>query len=87
MKLNVGDSNAVDVKLTGEATEATQTFFNNDEISSLNGNMEFCNNDKCNRLMLCNTDLCNTYEPLKWKVSKVAHDCRPGQWTNELGGM
>ena len=87
LKLNVGRDNVADITLTGEATEAIKDFFNNGYVSALNGNMEFCNDEKCSRLLLCNTDLCNTYEPSEWKVSKVAHDCPAGEYTNGLGNL
>ena len=85
LKLKVGEDNVADIALTGEPAEAIKDFFDNGEVSSLNGNMEFCNDEKCSRLLLCNTDLCNTYEPSEWKVSKVAYACPAGEWTNGLG--
>ena len=86
MKLSVGEDNAAEMTFTGEASEAAKTFIENGMFASLNGNLEFCQDRKCNRAMLCNTDLCNKFEPQQWETVHE-YDCPAEQWRNEQGGM
>ena len=71
---------------TGEATEAAKTFVQNGMLAAINGNVEFCQDRKCSRVMLCNTDLCNKFEPQQWETVHE-YDCPAEQWRNEQGGM
>ena len=89
LKASVGDDNSADIKLDGEASEAAKAFANNGYLAALNGNMEICDekSKECNRMMICATDLCNTFEPTQWKASTLANDCPAGKWKNGLGGM
>ena len=89
MKASVGDDNSADIELDGEASEAAKAFANNGYLAALNGNMEICDekSKECNRMMICGTDLCNTFEPTQWKDSTLANDCPAGKWKNGLGGM
>ena len=89
MKASVGDHNSADIELDGEASEAAKAFANNGFLAALNGNMEICHekSKECNRMMICGTDLCNTFEPTQWKASTLANDCPAGKWKNGLGGM
>jgi len=87
LKVEAGFDNAVDVNFQGEATEAFRAFMTNGMFSSLNGNVEFCEDDqKCKRLMVCGTDHCNTFEPTLWRASLLARPCPAGSWKNGLGG-
>jgi len=87
IKLAGGADNTADVKLQGELTEAFSAFIRQGYFAALNGNVEFCDEEqKCRRLLLCGTDLCNKFEPTKWKASLLAHDCPAGKWKNGLGG-
>ena len=89
MKLNVGNENTADIKFNGELSEAAKEFVTNGYLAALNGNMEICHekSKECNRMMICGTDLCNTFEPTQWKASTLANDCPAGKWKNGLGGM
>ena len=61
MKLSDGAENSADMTLKGELTEAVSTFMSKGFLAASNGNMEFCNKeDKCKRMKICATDLCNT---------------------------
>ena len=72
LKLNVGAENSADIKLNGEATKAAKEFFTNGYLAALNGKMEFCDDEECNRMKICGTDLCNTFEPNKnWIERRV----------------
>ena len=72
LKLNVGAENSADIKLNGEATKAAKEFFTNGYLAALNGMMEFCDDEECNRMKICGTDLCNTFEPKKnWIEQRV----------------
>ena len=87
LKAEIGFDNAVDVKFQGELSEAFRAFMTNGMFSSLNGNVEFCEDDqKCKRLMVCGTDHCNTFEPTLWRASLLARPCPAGSWKNGLGG-
>ena len=65
LKLTVGDDISADIELKGEATEAAKAFANNGHLAALNGEAEICDEEGCNRMMICGTDLCNTFEPNK----------------------
>ena len=86
LNVNVGENNAAEMTFTGEATEAVKTFFQNGMFAALNGNVEFCQDRKCSRVMLCNTDLCNKFEPQQWQTVHE-YDCPAEQWRNQQGGM
>ena len=87
LKAEIGFDNAVDVKFQGELSEAFRAFMTNGMFSSLNGNVEFCEEEhKCKRLMVCRTDNCNTFEPTEWKASLLARPCPAGKWKNGIGG-
>ena len=68
LKVSVGDDNSADIKLEGEASEAAKAFANNGFLAALNGNMEICHekSQECNRMMICGTDLCNTFKPVSF---------------------
>jgi len=85
LKVNVGEDNAAEMTFTGEATEAAKTFVQNGMLAAINGNVEFCQDRKCSRVMLCNTDLCNKFEPQQWETVHE-YDCPAEQWRNQQGG-
>ena len=88
LKLDVGADNTADINFKGEVTEAFRAFVSKGYFSSLNGNVEFCEEEqKCKRLVVCGTDNCNSFEPTEWKASLLARPCPAGKWKNGLGGM
>jgi len=87
LKLDVGADNTADVNFKGEVTEAFRAFVSKGYFSSLNGNVEFCEEEqKCKRLVVCGTDNCNSFEPTEWKASLLARPCPAGKWKNGIGG-